>query len=299
MKKPLVAVIGPTSSGKSDVAVEVALNFSGEVVSADSRQVYKGLDLGTGKITEEEMRGVPHFMLDVALPTERYTVQQYKRDAEKVIEEIHDRDNLPILCGGTGFYVSALIDNITFPKVGPDSEFRKECDKEDSAVLFEKLKKKDPKRAEKIDPENKVRVVRALEIVRHFGSVPEVEKKGSLYETLLIGMDLTSEELRDRIEIRLMKRIDSGMIEEAERLHKEGLSFDRMEELGLEYRFLARHLKGEISKSEMIEEIEKASIHYVKRQKTWFKRDDRIDWFHPTEIKSVLERVNDFVKVDE
>lgn len=296
MKKPLVAVIGPTSSGKSDVAVDVALNFSGEVVSADSRQVYKGLDLGSGKITEEEMRGVPHFMLDVALPTERYTVQQYKREAEKAIEEIHSRNHLPIVCGGTGFYVSALVDNISFPKVAPDSDFRKKCEKEDPSILFAELKKRDPKRASEIDPENKVRVIRALEIVKHFGSVPEVEKKGSLYKSLLIGLNLSSEELRDRIEIRLLKRIDAGMIEEAENLHKEGLSFERMEELGLEYRFLARYLKGDISKKEMDEEIIKASMQYVKRQRTWFKKDDRINWFHPNDLESILEKVNDFIK---
>ncbi len=296
MKKSLVAVVGPTSSGKSDVAVDIALNFNGEVVSADSRQVYKGLDLGSGKITEEEMRGVPHFMLDVASPETRYTVQQYKKDAEEIIKKIHDRNHLPVVCGGTGFYISALIDNITFPKVGPDSDFRKRCEEEDPATLFEELKKKDPRRASEIDPENKVRVIRALEIVKHFGSVPEVEKKGSLYESLMIGLELSSDELRDRIEMRLIKRIDAGMIEEAERLHKEGLSFERMEELGLEYRFLGRHLKGDISKKEMIEEIEKASMQYVKRQRTWFKKDDRIEWFHPTKLESILEKVNDFIQ---
>lgn len=295
MKSPLIAVVGPTSSGKSDVAVTVALNFSGEVVSADSRQVYIGLDIGTGKITKEEIQNVPHHLLDVVSPDTRYTVQRYKEEAEKAIEEIHSRRNLPIVCGGTGFYISALIDNVIFPKVAPDSEFRKQCEEEDPAVLFEELKIKDPKRAETIDPKNKQRVIRALEIVNHFGSVPEVRKKGTLYRSLQIGLDLPTEELEGKIEERLNKRIKAGMVEEAKQLHKNGLSFDRMEELGLEYRSLARHLKGEINEKETIDEIRVANIQYAKRQIKWFKRDGRIRWFHPENIEEICELVDQFL----
>ncbi len=295
MKIPLIAVVGPTSSGKSDVAVTIALNFSGEVVSADSRQVYVGLDIGSGKITEEEMKKIPHHMLDITPPETRYTVQRYKKDAEKAIEEIRERRNLPIVCGGTGFYISSLIDNIFFPKVAPDSEFRKKCEEEDPTALFEELKSKDPRRADTIDPDNKQRVIRALEIVKHFGSVPEVEKKGSLYRSLQIGLDLPMEELEERIEKRLDKRIKAGMIEEARQLHKKGLSFDRMEELGLEYRFLAHHLKGEASEAEMIDNIRVANIQYAKRQRKWFKRDSRIRWFHPNDVKDICELVDQFL----
>ncbi|MGM0629204.1 MAG: tRNA (adenosine(37)-N6)-dimethylallyltransferase MiaA [Patescibacteria group bacterium] len=294
MEKPLIAVVGPTSTGKSDLAVDIALEFSGEVVSADSRQVYQGLDIGTGKITEEEMRGVPHHMLDVASPYRRFTVQEYKKEAERAVEEIHNRGNLPIVCGGTGFYISALLDNIEFPKVSPDSEFRKECEKKDPTVLFEELKDQDPKRAEEIDPSNKNRVIRALEIVKYFGSVPEVKKRGSIYNKLIIGIDRESEELKERIEKRLLKRLEEGMVEEAKKLNEQGLTFERMEELGLEYRYLAQYLKGETDRAEMVEKIKNASWQYVKRQRTWFKKDDRIYWFHPNEKELILRKITEF-----
>lgn len=295
MKRFVIAVIGPTSTGKSDVAVDIAINFKGEVVSADSRQVYQGLDIGTGKITEEEMSGVPHYMLDVASPNERYTVQEYKKQAEEVIENIHKSNKLPIVCGGTGFYISALMDNIEFPKVSPDSDFRKKCEEEDSTVLFEMLKNEDPKRAESIDPSNKRRVIRALEVVKHLGSVPDVKKKGSLYNKLFIGLDRDSEELKERIEKRLLKRLEAGMIEEAERLHENGLTFDRMEELGLEYRYLAQFLKEEITKADMVNRIKTASWQYVKRQRQWFKRDDRVHWFHPDDRDEIFTAINEFL----
>ncbi|MFP4617094.1 MAG: tRNA (adenosine(37)-N6)-dimethylallyltransferase MiaA [Candidatus Paceibacterota bacterium] len=296
MKTPLIAVVGPTSSGKSDVAVEIALRFAGEVVSADSRQVYKGLDLGTGKITEEEMQGVPHHMLDVADPQEEFTVQDYKREAEKVIQAIKKRENLPIVCGGTGFYISALLDNLDFPEVPPNSEFRKKCQEEDPAVLFDELKQRDPKRAEEVDPKNKQRVIRALEIVRYFGSVPKVIKKGSPYEKLVIGLDLPAEDIKDAIETRLLKRMEAGMVEEARELNERGLSFARMEKLGLEYRFLGLFLKGEISKPEMVQGIKNASWQYVKRQRTWFKKDGRIVWFHPKDMEKISEQVEYFLR---
>lgn len=295
MEKPLIAVVGPTSTGKSDLAVDIALQFSGEVVSADSRQVYKGLDIGTGKITEEEMKGVPHHLLDVASPfTDHFTVQEYKKMAEKAIEQIYENGHLPVVCGGTGFYISALLDNIEFPKVAPDSEFRRSCEEKDPTVLFDELKEQDPKRAREIDPSNKNRVIRALEIVKHFGSVPDVKKRGSTYNKLIIGVDRDTEELKDRIEKRLLKRLEIGMLEEAKKLNEQGLTFERMEELGLEYRYMALHLKGDIDRSEMIEKIKTASWQYVKRQRTWFKKDDRIIWFHPDEKDEIFKRLNEF-----
>jgi len=231
----------------------------------------------------------------VVHPENRYTVQQYKKDAEKVIDDIYNRSNLPIVCGGTGFYISSLIDNIDFPKVAPDSEFREKCEKEDPAVLFEQLKDKDPRRAETIDPKNKQRVIRALEIVKHFGSVPGIEKKGSFYRKLIIGLDMPTEELEARIEQRLLKRLDLGMVQEARRLQGGGLSFERMEELGIEYRFLAKYLKKEITKSEMEDNIKTASIQYAKKQRQWFKKDDRIRWFHPEDVEEICESVDHFL----
>lgn len=294
MNKHLLVVVGSTSSGKSDMAVDIALRTNGEIVSADSRQVYKGLDIGSGKITKEEMRGVPHYMLDIVDAKDRFTVQQYKTQAEKVIKEIHQRKKAPILCGGTGFYISTVVDNIIFPEVEPDSEFRKEAMRQDKAVLFEELRVKDPERADSIDPNNKQRIIRALEIIKDFGAVPQIEKKSSIYDKLILGLKLSPEELKERIEKRLLKRLENGMIEEARRLNSKGLPFERMEELGLEYRFLARHLKGDLNKEEMIEKIKTASWQYAKRQKTWFQKDSRINWFHPIKEKDKIFEVVDF-----
>lgn len=294
--KKIVAVVGPTSSGKSDVAVDIALRYKGEVISADSRQIYKGLDIGSGKITKEEMRGIPHYMLDVADPKERFTVKTYKEMSENVISNILKRELLPIICGGTGFYVSALVDRINFPKIPPDESFREKYQNKDTEELFKELQKKDPERARTVDPLNKHRLIRSLEIVKHMGFVPKVSKKKPLYDALFIGLDRPSKELKERIEKRLHKRLNEGMLEEASRLNKEGLSLERMDEMGLEYRFMARHLNGDISEDEMKEAIKQSSWQYVKRQRTWFKKDERIIWFHPDQEIEIYAKVGSFLE---
>ncbi len=296
MKEKIITILGPTSTGKSDLAVDASLNYSGEVISADSRQVYKGLDIGTGKIIKEEMKNVPHHMLDVADPKERFTVKQYKEMAERSILDIHKRGLLPVVCGGTGFYISAIIDKIDFPEVPPNKDLRKKYQNKKTEDLFQELKTKDPKRAETIDPLNRHRLIRSLEIIKHIGSVPEISKKKNTYQNLIIGIDRDSKDLKEKIKKRLHQRLENGMLEEAVKLNKEGLSFERMEELGLEYRFMARYLKGYISKDEMIRSLENSIWHYVKRQRTWFKKDKRILWFHPDQKKEIYKKVEQFYK---
>ena len=292
----IIVILGPTASGKSDLAVEIALRFQGEVVSADSRQVYKGLDIGTGKITPAEMRGVPHHMLDVADPREQYFVARFKFEAERVITDILSRGKLPIFCGGTGLYLQAIVDNVITPETIPDVILREKLADKSVGELFALLQKLDSKRSETIDQKNPRRLVRAIEIARHMGSVPKIPDAPKKYHALQIGVQTDKETLSGRITLRLEKRLHEGMIEEAEKLHTNGLSFERMDELGLEYRYLSLYLQGKITREDMEKELAVKIGQYAKRQMTWFKRDGRIRWFPLSEKESIFKEVDSFIK---
>lgn len=288
MTTKLLVIVGPTASGKSDLAVRLAKQFDGEVISADSRQVYKSLDVGTGKITIAEMQGVPHHLLDVASPLRKFTVERYKKLAAKAIADIAKRGKVPIICGGTGFYIDALVDGIVFPDVPPNPKLRAELakiGKKDPSALFAQLKELDPERAEVIDPHNLRRVIRAIEIASALGKVPKISTESPgvgarSYNPIFIGINPDAETLRTKIQTRLIDRIEKqGMIEEARALQAGGLSWKRMEELGLEYRYLALFLQQKITREEMIERLGFEIWHYAKRQLAWFKRNKRIQWF--------------------
>jgi tRNA dimethylallyltransferase len=297
MKKRVLVIVGPTASGKSDLGVKLARKFNGEIISADSRQVYKGLDIGTGKITRSEMRGVAHHLLDVASPTKQFTVSDYKKLGENALKKIFDKKKLPIVVGGTGFYVDTLLSKTPLPEVPPNNALRRKLSKKSAAELFRILKKKDPRRARAIDPENKVRLIRALEIVEALGKVPplHVRTSNNRGTYLITYIGLKPDDLDMRIHKRLLKRLP-GMIREAKRLHTQGLSYKRMHELGLEYRYLALLLQKKISKKEFIEKLNTEIRHYAKRQMTWFKRNKKIRWFtlsgvegfKPKEYKEIL-----------
>ncbi len=291
----LISVVGPTASGKSDLAVEIAREIGGEVVSADSRQVYRGLDIGSGKITTGEMQGVPHHMLDVADPKDVYSVAQYQKDAQHVLEAIWSRGKIPILCGGTGQYVEAVIDGIVFPEVPPNESLRSELETLSLEELQNKLQALDPKRFETIDKDNPARLVRAIEIASALGEVPVLQKTKQDFEVLMIGIKTEKETLVQRIHDRLHARMENGMLEEVQSLHANGLSFKRLEALGLEYRYIAQHLQGMLEKEAMLEKLETEIRRYAKRQMTWFKRDERIKWFALEEREEVLRLCTNFV----
>lgn len=279
MTQPKVLVIvGPTASGKSALAVKLAKELNGEVISADSRQVYKGLDIGTGKITKKEMQGVPHHLLDVASPKRAFSVAQYQKLALKKIREIIARGQVPIICGGTGFYIKAVVDNLVLPEVKPNRKLRQELAKLPTPELFTKLQQLDPERAANIDEHNPRRLMRAIEIATALGQVPVLTSTPLPYTFEQIGISISPEQLQQNIHTRLMARVKQGLIKEVERLRESGLSWQRLDDLGLEYRFVSHYLRGKLTKTEMLEQLEIAINQYAKRQLTWFKKDKRISW---------------------
>ena len=292
MKPKVLVILGPTTSGKSSLGINLAKIFNGQVISADSRQVYKGLDIGTGKVTKKEMQGVPHYLLDVADPKNIFNVSDFKKLAEIAIAEIIQKNKLPIIVGGTGFYIDAITGKSSLPEVPPNLKLRTQLDKFSTEKLFSLLQKKDPARAKSIDTKNKIRLIRALEIIEAIGKVPKIKKSKSPYEFIFIGLTLPQEKLDIKIKQRLTERLDQGMIEEAELLHTQGLSYKRMNTLGLEYRYLALYLEKKITKEEMIDKLFIEIRKYSKRQMTYFKTNKQIQWFDPTEAEKILTFVH-------
>jgi tRNA dimethylallyltransferase len=277
--KKIVVILGPTASGKSDLAVKIAKNINGEIISADSRQVYKGMNLGTGKITKKEMKRISHYLLDVVSPKQRFTVSRYRKLALKAIDDIFKKEKIPVICGGTGFYIQALIDGIMIPEVAPGWKLRRKLEKKSTKNLYNILKKLDPGRAKFIDKNNPRRLIRAIEIVKKTKNpVPRLKAKPLPYPVLFLGIKKSQKDLKKLIEKRLIKRLKAGMISEVKKLHKNGISWKRLEEFGLEYRYGALYLQKKINYQKMKNLLQKETEHFSKRQTTWFKRDKRIKW---------------------
>lgn len=289
-KQKLIVILGPTAAGKSTLAIRLAGVLGGEIISADSRQVYKGLNLGTGKVTKKEMKGVPHHLLDVTLPKRRFTVTQYKSLAIKAINKIYRKNKIPFLVGGTGFYIQAVIDDLIFPSVKPDWNLRKKLAKKSTKKLYQILKKLDSQRAKTIDKNNPRRLIRAIEIVKKSKRpVPLLQKK-SPFDVLIIGLKKSPTELKKLIKKRLLKRLKQGMVAEVKKLKKSGLSWQHLDDLGLEYRYIARYLQKKISYQEMINLLEQKIKKFSRCQMTWFKRDKRIKWIKNfTEAKRLIK----------
>jgi tRNA dimethylallyltransferase len=281
-KNKLIAIVGPTASGKSSLAVWLARQIQkgvcgAEIISADSRQVYKGLDIGTGKVTKKEMQGVPHHLLSVASPKPQFSVDDFVKQAEHAIDLIYQVKHVPIVVGGTGLYVDMFVGRMSYAGVPPNPALRKKLGNKTPAQLFAMLKKVDPARAATIEKDNPRRLVRALEIARALGKSP-IPNPNSKYDVLWLGLSPTPAKLKINIRKRLVMRMRAGMIAEAKRLRRQGLSYKRMYELGLEYRYLALFLQGKLSQKEFEEQLERAIYHYAKRQMRWFKRNKDINW---------------------
>lgn len=309
--KKIIVILGPTASGKSDLAVKIARWLSSkesqkkfgikgaEIISADSRQVYKGMDIGTGKVPRDSFsnnsqialqtrvfennsnsfvknsgdyiyKGIPHYCIDVASPKRKFTVVQYRKMALSAINKIFKKDKIPILCGGTGFYIQAVVDGILIPPAPPDWKLRKELEQKSPEELYKILKKLDPKRAKTIERKNKRRLIRAIEIVKKLGKVPPLKKNPLPLPVLMIGIKKDKEELKILIKKRLKKRLKEGMVNEVKKLKNSGISWQRLEEFGLEYKWVAKFLQNKITYQEMVNSLERDIEKYARRQMTWF-----------------------------
>lgn len=301
-KQKIIVIVGPTASGKSALGVYMAQKLGGEVISADSRQVYRGLDIGTGKVTKKEMQGTPHHMLDIVSPKKIYTASDFKKDAEKALSKISANNTLPIIVGGTGLYIDVLLGRVVLPDVPPNEKLRARLEKKPVEQLLKMLQEKDPARAKTIEPKHKRRIIRALEIAefnvrsqnnlatkrshisrsesKTWPSGPERSSGRNVAELdiLWLGINPTEKILHKNIHTRLLARLKTGMIAEAKRLHAKGLSYKRMEQLGLEYRYMARLLQHKITKEEFVIELEREIQKYAKRQLRWFIRNKDIHW---------------------
>ncbi len=278
MPKPkIIAIVGPTASGKTSLGIFLAQKLGGEVISADSRQVYRGLDIGTGKVTKKEMAGVPHHLLDVISPKKQFTVDDFVRLATKAYSNVLQNNSIVLMVGGTGLYVDTFLGRMSYPEVPPNPKLRAQLEKKTAPQLFAQLQKLDPRRAANIDKHNPRRLVRAIEIAKAIGQspLPTPEQK---YDVLWLGINPPQETLYKNIHTRLLSRITDGMVAEAKKLHLQGLSYKRMDALGLEYRFLSQLLQNKVSKEEFVIGLERAIQHYAKRQIRWFKRNQDIHW---------------------
>ena len=296
MLSKLIVIIGPTASGKSALAIKISQKFSGEIVSADSRQIYRGMNIGTAKPTKEEMTTVPHHLINIKNPDENYTASEYKRDALKAIKTVIKKGFLPILVGGTGFYVKVIIDNLKIPNIKPDFKLRhkleKEIEKYGLDFVFKKLIKIDPEAAYIVDQNNPRRVIRALEIALKTKKPFSAQRKAgkSLFDFLEIGISMPIKEQNNRIKKRVNLMIKNGLIEEVKNLVKKyGANHQSLDAIG--YREIIEYLNKKISLKTATDLIKNKTRRYAKRQMTWFRKDKRINWIkNEKEIEKLIKK---------
>lgn len=283
--KPLVVVLGPTASGKTALSLDLAKKFDGEIVSADSRQIYKFMDIGTDKIMPKDQKGIPHHMIDLILPDERFTLTDYKTQASIAINDILKRGKIPLLVGGTGLYIRSITQNYDIPE-GENPEIRQklyeELEKKGEDFMHEKLKKLDPLSAEKIHPHNHRYLIRALEINMTHGKKIDKKRKPE-FKYMQIGIEWEREKLYERIGKRVDLQIERGLIKEVEKLLEMGYSPKLPSMTSLGYQEIIQFLEKKITLEEATELIKRNTRNYSKRQLTWFRRDENIDWL-PNEI---------------
>ena len=298
MSKPKVIVIcGPTASGKTALSIELAKKINGEIVSADSMQIYKKMDIGTAKTTKEEMQGIKHYMQDFVEPNLRYSVADYKKDAEMAIEEILKKGKTPIVVGGTGLYVDSLVYGIEYQDIKLDEKYREELEervqKEGLEKLYEEATQIDSEAMKKISHNDKKRIMRVLEIYKATGknkTEQEIEsrKSGVKYDYKVYAINMDREVLYDRINKRVDFMIDEGLIEEVKKILKKYKEFPTAMQ-GLGYKEVVEYLDGKISKEDMIEKIKQETRRYAKRQITWFKKNKQTIWIGPHDLQKILD----------
>lgn len=279
----LIVIVGPTASGKTELALVLAKKINGEVISADSRQVYRGLDIGTEKIRGRDMRGVPHHCIDIASPRRTCSVETWRTHAQRAVRDIQRRGGVPIIAGGTGLYVDALVYGMTFPHVPPNTALRRRLAKWSAERLYAYLFKLDPERAATIEKQNPRRLMRAIEIAEALGAVPALTRTARFTVTW-IGLNPAFTVLEKRIRARLKTTLRRGLVAETRMLRDTlGLSWKRINELGLEYRIVGEYLRGELAKKDLENKLYQGVRRYAKRQLRWLKRNKDIVWYESPE----------------
>lgn len=304
IKPKVVVICGPTASGKTALSIELAKKINGEIISCDSMQIYKDMNVGTAKPTKEEMQGIKHYLVDYVLPTKRYSVADYKRDAEKSIKEILKKGKVPIIVGGTGLYVDSLIYNIEYPEIKFDEQYRKKLEKEVEEKglenLYKEAKKIDPIAVEKISKTDKKRLLRILEIYHATGKTKTEQeiisrRNEPKYDYKVYALLWDREKLYDRINLRVDLMIKQGLIEEVKSILEKYNTFPTAMQ-GLGYKEVVQYLNGELTKEEMIEKVKQETRRYAKRQMTWFRKNKQTVWLdaenRQNNIKIILEGIN-------
>ena len=304
-KPRVIVIVGPTASGKTALSIELAKQINGEIVSCDSMQIYKDMDIGTAKPTIDEMQGIKHYLIDFVLPDQRYSVADYKNDAKKAIKEILEKGKTPIIVGGTGLYVDSLIYEIEYQNIKFDEEYRNKleriADEEGLDKLYEEAKKIDEKAIEKISKNDRKRILRILEIYHATGknkTQQEIEsrKKEVEYDYHVYALNWNREKLYERINKRVDIMIDQGLIEEVKNVYEKYSEFPTAMQ-GLGYKEVVEYLENKLTKEEMIEKIKQETRRYAKRQMTWFRKNKQTIWLDgenkiQNNIKIILEGLN-------
>ena len=306
MKQPILVLTGPTAVGKTETSVQLAKAVNGEIISADSMQVYRHMDIGTAKIRQEEMRGIPHYLVDEFEPNEEFNVMIFQKRVKEYLKDIYARHKIPILVGGTGFYIQAVLYDIAFTENQGDDHFRREMQQlaktEGEKVLHEKLRQVDPESAESIHPNNVKRVIRALEYYHFTGEKfsvhNEVERqRQSPYQFLYVVLNMDREKLYRRIDQRVDQMMEEGLVKEVESLLAHGYGRNLVSMQGLGYKEIAAALSGECSLSDAVYQIKRDTRHFAKRQLTWFRREREVTMLDKDQFDSTEALVEEIIRL--
>ncbi|MBD3360688.1 tRNA (adenosine(37)-N6)-dimethylallyltransferase MiaA [Candidatus Peregrinibacteria bacterium] len=291
-KKPLIVILGPTASGKTDISLKIASEINGEIISTDSRQIYKEMEIGTEAVGKDEQKNIPHHMIGIKAPDEVMTLAQYKEESLKIIDEIYKRKHIPILVGGTGLYISSIIEGYDIPKVKPNEKLRKKLQKEakekGNKFIHKKLKKLDPLKAEKIHENNSRYVIRAIEISMAARKKKSNKKKNPQFELFKIGIKWPREQLYERINKRVDIQLQKGLLNEVKQLVEKGYDENLPSMSSLGVKEIIPYIKGKTDLNDCLETLRKNTRRYAKRQMTWFRRYDNVRWLTPKEVEKIV-----------
>ncbi len=287
MKPKVIVIAGPTASGKTALSIELAKKVNGEIISSDSMQIYKDMDIGTAKVTREEMQGIKHYLVDFVSPNERYSVSNFKEESERAIEQILAKGKVPIVAGGTGLYIDSLIYGIEYPEMNFDEEYRnllmKQAESEEGLQsLYKEAVKIDEEAMKNISPNDKKRIIRVLEIFKHTGKNKTEQERlsrinGVKYDFKVFALDMERDKLYERINKRVDKMLEQGLIQEVKNLKEKYHCFPTAMQ-GLGYKEVVEYLEGKCTEEEMVQKIKQETRHYAKRQLTWFRKNKETIW---------------------